>query len=109
MFGIMHQAILPKFAIGDWVKVNDKCLVLQYIGETYQVIDVQPCPEFSMQYEYTCKVDDKWEQIFWEHELDKVHSGTAILLPGSCKDDCDKPSITAENKTEDKEDKVIWV
>ena len=117
---IYPQHEIPLFNEGDWVEVTARCNVGQYIGRIIQVVNVYEPNSVYGRYEYECNVTDNMKNVFWEHELT-----LAKVIPVDkeffekkekekeeetvCNDDCDKPSETADNTEEEKEDKTIWV
>lgn len=100
---LLHNGI-PQFNIGDWVEINSRCLIGQYIGRIVQIIDIEDAVTLYGRNEYVCKITDDHDQVFWEVEL--TLSKVIPINGGTL-----QKSIDAEK--EDKEDeekpKVIWV
>jgi len=102
---------IPAFCIGDWVEVNESCLIGQYIGKIIQIVDIDEPTDDYRRFEYTCQFTETHDQIFWEHELtlSKVIPINGVFM-NSIKGKKDVKN--SEEKPEEKEEekpKVIWV
>lgn len=98
---------LPAFCIGEWVEINESCLINQYIGKIVQIVEVaEPTTDYR-RFEYVCKIQDHLEQIFWEHELS---ISKVIPISGVFKDAIKgKADVKKPEEKEEEEPKVIWV
>ena len=102
---------IPKYNIGDWVEINNTCLVGQYIGKIVQVTDINTPATCFGRFEYTCKITEDHDQVFWETELT-----LSKVIPIMGEIYHDKRVLTArtvEKKSEEKEEEeeptTIWV
>ncbi len=105
---------MPTFVEGDWVEVNETCLIEQYVGKIVQITNINYPETLHGRYEYTCEITEHHDQVFWESELTL---SKIIPINGVVSVDrrfCNKSS-TITKKTDDKkieekeEDKTIWV
>lgn len=97
---MLLQNSIPQFNIGDWVEINSRCLIGQYIGRIVQIIDIEDAVTLYGRNEYVCKITDDHDQVFWEVELTL---SKVIPIDG-------KPiTVEKEDKEDEEKPKVIWV
>lgn len=102
---------MPTFTIGDWVEINETCLIEQYVGRIVQITDMRYPVAMYGQCEYTCEVTEHHDQVFWESELtlSKIIPIDGVISVN--KKFCNKSSIIVKkvDEKEEEEDKIIWV